>query len=164
MPALSVTYDGRVWSLDFAKIDVDDMETIEDYTGKPGNLWLEELRMTDSAGAPLTVARLKEMSSDELRFAPPVKVVRCAYWVMLRQAGQPSAGGPAGVHPDYSAFTVALLAAMAKTALAGLSTEVVDSEKDAAVAAEAAFLPKVSPTVSDPTLGNAEELSVPVSG
>lgn len=158
---LSVNYGDRVWSLDFARIDVDDMETIEDYTGSPGNSWLSQLVMTDRDGNRLTADMLKQEPAPDLIFSPKVKFVRCAYWVMLRQNGEPS--GPIGsVKPEYSEFTAALLAAMVKNTMGSLKTEVVDPGPESDPA-EDAFLPKDSPTGSEATPGSNGSLSVPVN-
>lgn len=137
MAALTIEYDDRLWTLDLERIDVDDMELIEDYTGQPGSSWAERLAPTDRAGNPITADRIEGMlgsdgkvkALDELtdeqkgrlraleaeaRYSPPVKVVRVAYWVMLRQDGQ-NPGPIAAAKPRYTDFLGALVVALAKS-------------------------------------------------
>lgn len=145
MTALAVDYEGRVWALDLERIDTDTMEVIENYTGRPGNSWLDELRPTDAAGVVLTPATAKDMDESELRFNPPSKIVRALFWVMLRQNGQ-DPGPITAANPLYGAFLLALTMGLAKAA--GVTVEAVEDPIEAQLAV---FDPKDKQTEPVPT-------------
>lgn len=113
--ALNINYNGQDFRVDFSRIEVDDLEKIEDYTGLPGASFLEGLSPTNREGTPLTGEQIKSLNPADIRFSPSTKVIRAVFWLMTKQSGY-NVGEISSVNPEYQTYLVALIQAFAQEA------------------------------------------------